>query len=57
MLHDLAPQVIPDWSIKMPTACSWAEERKAGHWFQGLVSEAEWRRKRKKMPRARDHKT
>jgi hypothetical protein len=26
MLCNVAPQVIPDWSIKMPTAYSWTEE-------------------------------
>ena len=36
---NLASQVIPD-IIKMPTACSWAEERLAGLQCLGLVSRA-----------------
>ena len=35
---NLAPHVIPDWLIKMPTVCSCAEERKEGlrYWAWGL---------------------
>lgn len=41
ILCNLAPQVIPDWSIRMSIACGWAEGRWAGLQFQGLGSEAE----------------
>lgn len=30
MLGNFAPQVNPDWGIKMPIAHSWAEEREVG---------------------------
>jgi len=36
------------WLIKMPTACSWTEERWLGRQFEGLGSEAGTARRGKK---------
>lgn len=54
ILCNLALQVIPGWSIKMPTAYSWTEERQARFRFPGLGLEA-GPREREKKPWGRNH--
>jgi hypothetical protein len=51
MLGNLAPEVIPDWSIKMSIAYNWAEERE--RWS---FSSQAWGLRQENLPRKKEER-